>query len=100
MQWDCLWCVTFYETIFWLKLHKFDIMQVQLEIQFDQLVELAKRLPSTQWTKLKQEVEAREKVNNERESFRKLLLGGPTFSKKQLDAVSETRKQLDGWQTK
>lgn len=74
-------------------------MQVQVDIQFDQLVQLAKKLPATQWTKLKQEVEAKEPVDKEREDFRKLLLSGPTFSKKQLDTVAETRKKIDQWRT-
>lgn len=74
-------------------------MQVQVDIQFDQLVQLAKKLPTTQWTKLKQEVEAKEPVDKEREDFRKLLLSGPTFSKKQLDTVAETRKKIDQWRT-
>jgi len=75
-------------------------MQVEIDIKFDQLVQLAKRLPSTQWTKLKQEVEAKEPMDKERKDFRKLLLDGPTFSKKQLDAVTETRKKIDQWRTK
>ncbi len=82
------------------KLLKFDIMQVQVDIGFDQLVQLAKRLPTTQWAKLKQEVEAQAPADKEREDFRKLLLNGPTFSKKQLDAVAETRKRIDEWRTK
>lgn len=75
-------------------------MKVQVDIEFDQLVQLAKRLPATQWTKLKQEVETKNPVDKEREDFRKLLLGGPTFSKKQLDTVAETRKKIDEWRTK
>lgn len=75
-------------------------MQVQLNIGFDELVQLAKRLPAKQWTKLKQEVEAQTSVDKEREDFRKLLLNGPVFSKKQLDAVAETRKRIDEWRTK
>ncbi len=75
-------------------------MQVQVDIEFDQLVQLAKRLPHTQWTKLKQEVETKNPVDKDRQDFRKLLLGGPTFSKKQLDIVIETRKKIDEWRTK
>ncbi len=75
-------------------------MQVQLDIDFNQLVQLAKRLPSSQWTQLKKEVEAQELMNKEREEFRKLLLNGPTFSQEQLDTIAETRKQIDEWQTK
>lgn len=70
-------------------------MQVQIDIQFDQLVKLAKRLPSKQWMKLKEEVEANEPMEKEREDFRKILLGGPAFSKKQLEVVAETRKRIE-----
>ena len=36
-------------------------MQFQIDIGFDQLLQLAKRLPPVQWTKLKSELE-KEKV--------------------------------------
>ena len=75
-------------------------MQVQLEIEFDQLVQLAKRLPAKQWTKLKKEVETKKPEGRDREAYRKLLLSGPKFSKKQLDTVAETRKKIDEWRTK
>ena len=42
---------------FSLKFLKFNIMQVQVEIGFEQLVQLAKRLSVTQWPKFKSEVE-------------------------------------------
>jgi DNA-binding transcriptional regulator/RsmH inhibitor MraZ len=75
-------------------------MEVQVNIGFEQLVQLAKRLPVNQWEKLKQEVEAQTPNNKEREKFKKLLLNGPTFTKKQLDAVAETRKSINKWRTK
>lgn len=83
-----------------IKLHKFDNMQVQAEIDFNQLVQLAKQLPEGQWTRLKQEVEAQELLSKEREEFRNLLLSGPTFSQEQLDKIAETRKQIDEWRIK
>ncbi len=76
-------------------------MQVQVDIGFDQFVQIAKRLPATQWTKLKKEVEtAVQPSDKERKEFRKLLLSGPTFSKKQLENIAETRKKIDEWRTK
>lgn len=75
-------------------------MQVQVDIGFDQLVQLAKRLPAKQWTKLKQEVEEQAPKDKEREDYKKLLLSGPTFSKKQLDAIAKTRKEINQWRTK
>ena len=75
-------------------------MQAQVDIGFDQLVEIAKKLPAQQWTKLKAEVEAQSNVDTDREEFKKLLLNGPTFSKKQLNAIAETRKAINQWRTK
>ena len=76
-------------------------MQVQVDIGFDQLVQIAKRLPATQWTKLKKEVEtAAQPSDKEREEFRRLLLSGPTFSKKQLENIAEIRKKINEWRTK
>ena len=76
-------------------------MKTQVDIGFDQLVQLAKQLPAQQWTKLKQEVEEQQSPKNkERDEFRKLLLNGPTFSKKQLDTVAKTRKAISKWRAK
>ena len=75
-------------------------MELQVNIGFEQLVQLAKRLPVTQWEKLKKEVEAQTPNDKEREDYKKLLLNGPTFTKKQLDVVAETRKSINQWRTK
>ena len=75
-------------------------MQTRVNIEFDQLVELAKQLPVTQWAKLKKQVE--EKVSNTKENsdLVTLLLSAPTYSKKQLDEVAKTRKAINQWRTK
>ncbi len=78
----------------------FDIMQAQVEIAFDQLVQIAKKLPAKQWTQLKAEVENQSNLDTGREEFKKLLLNGPTFSKKQLSTIAETRKVINQWRTK
>lgn len=75
-------------------------MRIQVDIGFDQLVQLAKQLPQTQWKKLKQEVETQAPKDIERENFKKLLLNGPTFSQKQLDTIAETRNKINQWRTK
>lgn len=84
----------------WTKLRKFDIMQAQVDIEFDQLVRLSKQLPTTQWTKLKKEVE--EKVSNSEQNsdLVSLLLSAPTYSKKQLDEITKTRKAINQWRIK
>lgn len=71
-------------------------MQVQVDIGFDQLVQIARRLPPKQWTKLKQEVETTmPPADSEREAFKQLLLSGPTFTKKQLNDMAKTRIYLN-----
>ncbi len=65
-------------------------MELQVDIEFNQLVQLAKQLTSTQWAKLKSEVEEKEVADSKRAEFREFLLGGPTFSKRQLDTMAET----------
>ena len=76
-------------------------MRVQVDIGFDQLIQLAKQLPANKWKKLKQEVKEKQSpIDKEREEFRKLLLSGPTFSKQQLENMAKTRKTIDQWREK
>ncbi len=75
-------------------------MQVQVDLEFDQLVQIAKKLPAKQWTKLKAEVETPSATKTDREEFKEFLLNGPTFSKKQLATIAETRKAINQWRTK
>ena len=76
-------------------------MQVQVDIEFDQLVKLAKRLPVSQWAKLKQEVE-NEKTTDDRKAadLESFLLKAPTFTKKQFNQIAQTRKAIHQWRTK
>lgn len=75
-------------------------MQVQVDIGFDQLVQLAKRLPATQWAKLKNEVEKEKKVENQVSDLEVFLLTAPTFNKKQLNEIAKTRKAISEWRRK
>jgi len=75
-------------------------MQLQVDIEFDQLVQLAKKLPSKQWTKLKQEVDKQQPADRSVTELETFLLNAPTFSKKQLDEIAKTRKAINQWRTK
>ncbi len=75
-------------------------MQTQVNIEFDQLVELAKQLPTTQWTKLKKEVEEKGSNAKQNSDLVSLLLSAPTYNKKQLDEIAKTRKAINQWRTK
>ena len=72
-------------------------MQIQMNIGFDELVMVAKRLPPKQWTMLKEAVEENLKTSTSSKELEKLLLSAPTFSKKQINEIKKTRKQIEKW---
>lgn len=74
-------------------------MQLQVDIEFDQLVKLAKKLPVNQWTKLKQEVEKEATTDRHATDLEKFLLTASTFTKKQLDEIYKARKAINQWRT-
>lgn len=76
-------------------------MQVQVDIQFDDLLRIVKNLPDTQLSILKREIEQEKPTQDtKRQDFKAFLLNGPTFSKKQLETISKTRKAINKWRTK
>lgn len=69
-------------------------MQVQLNIEFDQLVKMVKTLPTGQLKQLKAEIE-KESKNHQSVDLETLLLNGPTATKKQLDTIFKNRKAIN-----
>jgi hypothetical protein len=76
-------------------------MQVQVDIQFDDLLKIVKNLPEKQLSILKKEIRLDPlKPDTKIQELKDFLLGGPTFSKKQLATVDRTRKSINQWRTK
>ncbi len=75
-------------------------MQVQVDIGFDQLVSIVKKLPAQQWAKLKSEIEESGRNVPKNQELEAFLLQAPTFSQKQLDTIAETRKTINQWRKK
>ncbi len=75
-------------------------MQLQLDIGFDQLVQLVKKMPYKQWAELKQEVEKKQIVDNSINELETFLLKAPTFSEKQFSEIINARKEINQWRTK
>lgn len=73
-------------------------MQLQIDIGFEQLVSIAKKLPSNQWNKLKNEVE--NKTDSPTSDIELFLLSAPTFNKKQLDEIEKSRQSISEWRRK
>ena len=74
-------------------------MQVQVDIEFEQLLKMVKRLPSKLLNKLKAEIE-KETKNQRSNDLEELLLKGPTATEKQLETIANNRKAIDQWRTR
>lgn len=74
-------------------------MQVQLDIGFDQLLKIVRKLPSGQLKLLKAEIE-KEAISNKSVDLEALLLKGPTATPKQLENIFNNRKAINQWRTK
>jgi Tfp pilus assembly PilM family ATPase len=74
-------------------------MRVQVDIAFDQLLQIVKTLPSGQLQQLKAEIE-KETKSKKSVDLEAILLHGPTATKKQLDTIAKNRKAINQWRTK
>ena len=68
-------------------------MQMQVDIEFDQLLKIVKTLPSGQLKQLKDEIE-KEAKSNKSVDLEALILNGPNAKKKQLEAIAQNRKAV------
>jgi hypothetical protein len=74
-------------------------MQVQVDIAFDQLLKIVKKLPAGQLKQLKDALDKEVKADADID-LESLLLNGPTATKKQLDTIAKNRKAMNQWRTK
>jgi hypothetical protein len=75
-------------------------MQVQVDIAFDQLLKVVKKLPVGQLRQLKAEIEKEDKAEKLKIDLEALLLNGPIATKKQLEIIETNRKAINQWRTK
>ncbi|QKZ12705.1 hypothetical protein [Spirosoma sp. KUDC1026] len=75
-------------------------MQVQIDIGFDQLVQIIKTLPVSQLNKLKAEIEQNTRIADVNTDLEALLLNGPVATQKQLDTIDANREAINQWRTK
>ncbi len=73
-------------------------MQVQVDIEFDQLIKVVKTLPPKQLKKLKAVIEKESPKNKPAIYLEELLLNGPVATKKQLQTIENNRKAINQWQ--
>ena len=75
-------------------------MQVEVNIEFDQLLKLVRDLPAGKLKQLKAEIEKKSPGTGSTNDLETLLLNGPTATKKQLETISKNRKAINQWRTK
>ena len=75
-------------------------MPVKVDIGFDQLLTIVKRLPIGQLRKLKAEIAKEDKHEKSVIDLETLLLNGPTATKKQLNVIVNNRQALNQWRTR
>ncbi len=80
---------------------KFGIMQVQIDIGFEQLLTIVRKLPARKLRRLKAEIEQSSKRSKKSDvNLEALLLNGPTATQRQLEIISANRKAINQWRTK
>lgn len=74
-------------------------MQVRVDVNFDQLVQLAKGLTPTQWITLKTAVDTTHATTNQPSDLEAFPLTAPTFTDEQIQEIDQTRKHINQWRT-
>lgn len=75
------------------------MMEVQINIGFEELLKIVRTLPSGQLKQLKAEIE--KKANGDKSiDLETLLLNGPTATQKQLEIIAKNTKAVNQWRTK
>ena len=75
-------------------------MQVEVDIEFDQLLKIVKGLPSGKLRQLKAAIDKEPKQIKSKIDLETLLLSGPVATKKQLEIIDNNRKAINQWRTK
>jgi hypothetical protein len=75
-------------------------MQIQVDIGFDDLIRIVKKLPKDQLLKFKKELEKQNTNDTRLQDLESFLLTAPTFSDKQLEEIERTRKVINQWRKK
>ena len=75
-------------------------MQIHVDIGFDDLIRIVKKLPKDQLLKFKKELEKQATADTQAQDLESFLMSAPTFSAKQLETIAQTRKAINEWRKK
>lgn len=76
-------------------------MEIKVQVAFQQLLAMVKKLSRAQKLRLRQELDTNEQqpVENS-DDFINYLLNGPVYSDKESKVIEENRKSITAWRTK
>jgi|LakMenEpi03Aug12_release.lakeMendotaPanAssembly.Ray.scaffolds.fasta_scaffold2952113_1 hypothetical protein len=72
-------------------------MQVQVDIDFEDLLKIVKTLPPSKIKLLKEELQNKSRAKKSKPDLEALLLKGPVATKKQLALLERNRKAINQW---
>lgn len=75
-------------------------MEMKIQVPFQQLLAIVKKLTPTQKAKLRQELNDDKPSIEQKDGFLDFLINGPVYSKKDIAIIEENRKSIAAWRTK
>ena len=75
-------------------------MEIKVQVPFQQLLSLVKRLTPAQRARLQQELIDKKPAQKDKDEFINYLLNGPVYSDKEIKIIEENRKSIAAWRTK
>ena len=75
-------------------------MEMKVQVPFQQLLTLVKRLTPGQKARLRQELAEEKPTIKDKEGFIEYLLNGPVYSDEEIHMIEENRKSIAAWRTK
>ena len=75
-------------------------MEMKVQVPFQQLLTLVKKLTPIQKAKLRQELNDDKPNPEQKDDFLGFLLNGPVYSEKDIAIIEENRKSIAAWRRK
>ena len=75
-------------------------MEMKVQVPFQQLLSLVKKLTPMQKAILKKELNGKKPPLEKSDDFMEFLLNGPVYSEKEIATIEENRKSIAVWRTK
>ena len=72
-------------------------MNIDVDISFNKLVGIVKKLSPQQWAQLKAEVDEDQKAKISASELKDLLLNAPSFDENQIKEIEDVREKMNQW---